>query len=144
MPPIALDDTGMKYGGGFSSKQMPPPVPIARSTITKMPAVIQPAVTVPASIPSERIEIDVTRPGDGGDGHGRRRNRETSMPSADDGDETSSFPPAAQSIISDIIGQLRHSKRSRLYFAICYRSSDASLPGRTRIDLAGLKATSWR
>lgn len=113
--PIALDGPApeSKYGSPFAKAPSPSgPKPSSRSTVTRVPAI--PAVGVPVQdIPSEEFAID---DGDSGDSGIRRRVR--TIP--DFPDDMSAFPPAAQAIISDIIGQLRHSNdlASILQFAI--------------------------
>ena len=98
---------------------------MARSTHSGLPAVVEPpAMGIPTvqEIPPDEfdLEFDPKKGGDGGGTGTRRRQRGVLAELPEEPDDTAAFPPAAQAIISDIIGQLRHSNdlASILQFAI--------------------------
>ncbi len=133
--PIALDQNtpeSFKFNTFPTKAPSGPQAPVARTATQLPPAIsMESAIGVPLQdIPSEEFDI-IPEPsvgggaGDGGAGRtgtrGRRnRNRDGGGQEEPSPDEISTFLPAAQSIISDIVGQLRHSNdlASILQFAI--------------------------
>lgn len=137
--PIAVEpgtaEPAYKYSQPFSTtrNQIPAIAPVQQRV---GPAVVETAIVPPAppvlddqefappSIDSGPISGMGVPPGDGGKGNkrGRGARKEQGPPGVpDESDEgNSAFPFAAQAIISDIIGQLRHSNdlNSILQFAI--------------------------
>ncbi len=112
--PIALDHPSIetfKYGSPFNkTPAIPAGMPLARSSSTSSST----AVPVPVhDIPSEEFDVPTESTDNDGDGNGKRRGHGAGEGEGrrrqDEAEELSAFPPAAQAIISDIIGQLRHS-----------------------------------
>lgn len=131
--PIALDQTNQdaayKYSASspYTTKtQLPAQSPVARAG-AQTAAVQEPPVNMPmpasAAAAIEQFEMppQVVPPPDGGKGRRKRKGEPVEEPPESPEEEiTTAFPPAAQAIISDIIGQLRHSNdlASILQFAI--------------------------